>query len=132
VTGIIGADTLGATVVGYPRIGPGRELKRAVERYWAGSLDQAGLRGVAAGLRRDTWTGLRDAGLGSVPGNTFSYYDHVLDAARMVGAVPARFDALGLDELDTMFAMARGHGGVRPLELTKAAAGGLRAGPRRD
>jgi 5-methyltetrahydropteroyltriglutamate--homocysteine methyltransferase len=112
-------DTIGATVLGYPRIGPDRELKRAVERYWAGRLDQAGLRAVAAGLRRDTWTGLRDAGLGSVPGNTFSYYDHVLDNARTVGAVPARFDALGLDALDTMFAMARGHGGAAPLELTK-------------
>jgi 5-methyltetrahydropteroyltriglutamate--homocysteine methyltransferase len=57
--------------------------------------------------------------LGSVPGNTFSYYDHVLDTARMVGAVPGRFVGLGLDALDMMFAMARGHGSVGPLELTK-------------
>lgn len=106
MTDIIGTDTIGATVLGYPRIGPDRELKRAVERYWAGSLDQAGLRAVAAGLRRDSWTGLRDAGLDSVPGNTFSYYDHVLDTARTVGALPARFGALGLDALDTMFATA--------------------------
>ncbi|MGH3945887.1 MAG: hypothetical protein ACRDRY_12130 [Pseudonocardiaceae bacterium] len=119
MTDIIGTDTIGATVLGYPRIGPRRELKRAVERYWAGSLDRAGLRAVEAGLRRETWIGLRDAGLGSVPGNTFSYYDHVLDTTRMVGAVPARFTALGLDRLDTMFAMARGHGGMRPSELTK-------------
>ncbi len=119
MTDSIGTDLIGATVLGYPRIGPNRELKRAVERYWAGSLNQAGLRAVAAGLRRGTWTGLRDAGLDSVPGNTFSYYDHVLDTARTVGAVPARFDALVLDALDTMFAMARGHGSVRPLELTK-------------
>ncbi len=92
-------DTIGATVLGYPRIGPNRELKHAVERYWAGSLDQAGL--------------------DSVPGNTFSYYDHVLDTARVVAAVPARFADLGFDALDTMFAMARGHGNVGPLELTK-------------
>ena len=110
---------IGTTVLGYPRIGPNRELKRAVERYWAGDLDQAGLGAVAAGLRRGTWTGLRDAGLDSVPGNTFSYYDHVLDTALVAGAVPARVAGLGLDVLDTMFAMARGHGGVAPLELTK-------------
>ncbi len=115
----IGAGGLGTTVLGYPRIGPNRELKRTVERYWAGEIDQAGLRAVAAGLRRDTWLGLRAGGLESVPGNTFSYYDHVLDTARTVGAVPARFAGLGLDALDTMFAMARGHGGVLPLELTK-------------
>jgi 5-methyltetrahydropteroyltriglutamate--homocysteine methyltransferase len=119
VTDIIRTDTIGATVLGYPRIGPSRELKRVVERYWAGRVDQAGLHAVAAGLRRATWIGLRDAGLGSVPGNTFSYYDHVLDTARTVGAVPARFTALGLDALDTMFAMARGHGEVQPLALTK-------------
>ncbi|HKR48164.1 MAG TPA: 5-methyltetrahydropteroyltriglutamate--homocysteine S-methyltransferase, partial [Pseudonocardiaceae bacterium] len=119
MTDITGTDSIGATVLGYPRIGPNRELKRAVERYWAGSLDQAGLRAVAAGLHRDTWTRLRDAGLDSVPGNTFSYYDHVVDTAQTVGAVPARFAALGLDALDTMFAMARGHGSARPLELTK-------------
>ena len=118
-TNTVGTDAIGATVLGYPRIGPNRELKRAVERYWAGSLDQAGLRMVAAGLRRDTWTGLRAAGLGSVPGNTFSYYDHVLDTALTVGAVPARFAALGLDGLDTLFAMARGHSSTQPLELTK-------------
>ncbi|MDN5750221.1 MAG: 5-methyltetrahydropteroyltriglutamate--homocysteine S-methyltransferase, partial [Pseudonocardia sp.] len=115
---------LGTTVLGYPRIGPDRELKKAVEGYWAGTVDQVALREVAAGLRRDTWTGLRDAGLDGVPGNTFSLYDHVLDAARTVGAVPARFAGLGrdgqeLDDLDSLFAMARGHGDVPALELTK-------------
>lgn len=110
---------IGTTVLGFPRIGPKRELKRAVERYWSGELDQEGLRAVAAGLRRNTWTALRDAGLGSVPSGTFAFYDHVLDAACTVGAVPPRFAELGLDEIDTMFAMARGHGGVQPLELTK-------------
>ncbi|MHA6622274.1 5-methyltetrahydropteroyltriglutamate--homocysteine S-methyltransferase [Pseudonocardia sp. DLS-67] len=111
--------TLGPTVLGYPRIGPRRELKRAVERYWSGATDAAALHDVAACLRRDTWTELADAGLGSVPSNTFSFYDQVLDAARVVGAVPERFTALGLDPLDEMFAMARGRDGVPALELTK-------------
>jgi 5-methyltetrahydropteroyltriglutamate--homocysteine methyltransferase len=111
--------TLGPTVLGYPRIGPHRELKRAVERYWAGATSAAELQAVAAGLRRDTWTELTVAGLGSVPSNTFSFYDQVLDAARVVGAVPERFTALGLDPLDEMFAMARGREGVPALELTK-------------
>ena len=85
------SSTIGSTVLGYPRIGPDRELKRATESYWAGRTDASALRDVAAGLRRDTWTGLRDAGLGSVPGNTFSFYDHVGDTALAVGAVPERF-----------------------------------------
>lgn len=120
---------LGASVLGYPRIGPDRELKRAVERYWAGGSGAGGigigeqaaeLRRVGADLRRDTWLELANAGLGSIPGNTFSYYDQVLDTARTVGAVPERFTGLGLvDPLDTLFAMARGRPGVPALELTK-------------
>ena len=60
------------TITGSPRIGPNRELKRAVEKYWAGSIDRTELESVAATLRRDTWQQLLDAGLDSVPVNTFS------------------------------------------------------------
>ncbi|MBB5960157.1 5-methyltetrahydropteroyltriglutamate--homocysteine methyltransferase [Saccharothrix tamanrassetensis] len=111
--------TIGATVLGYPRIGPRRELKRAVERYWSGAIDAPALHAVGAELRAATWLDLRDAGLDSVPGNTFSYYDQVLDTAVLFDAVPQRFRALGLSEVDTYFAMARGHDHAPPLELTK-------------
>src|SRR6185437_5175584 len=60
---------------------------------------------------------LRDAGLSGIPSNTFSLYDHVLDTAVMVDAVPDRFAAL--NGLDAYFAMARGAEGVAPLEMTK-------------
>ncbi|MGH8775243.1 MAG: 5-methyltetrahydropteroyltriglutamate--homocysteine S-methyltransferase, partial [Jiangellaceae bacterium] len=108
-----------STVLGYPRIGPDRELKRAVEAYWAGRIDAAALQQSAATLRAQVWRTLRDAGLGSVPSNTFSCYDHVLDAAVAVDAVPDRFRRLGLSELDTYFAMARGTAQEPALELTK-------------
>jgi len=110
---------IGATVLGYPRIGPNRELKRAVESYWSGDLDEPALQAVAAELRHATWRELSDAGLDSVPGNTFSYYDHVLDTAVMVDAIPQRYRDLGLGDFDTYFAMARGTTEVAPLELTK-------------
>ena len=55
------------TVLGSPRIGPNRELKRATEGYWAGRVDRAALDAVAAGLRRDTWRALVRAGLDSIP-----------------------------------------------------------------
>ncbi len=110
---------IGSTVLGHPRIGPNRELKRALESYWAGRSDEAALREVARRLRADTWRGLADAGLDSVPGSTFSYYDHVLDTAVTFGAVPRRYAELGLGSLDTYFAMARGNDAVPPLEMTK-------------
>ncbi|MCP2166712.1 5-methyltetrahydropteroyltriglutamate--homocysteine S-methyltransferase [Goodfellowiella coeruleoviolacea] len=114
-----GHPPIGATVLGYPRIGPRRELKRALERYWAGRSTEDELHATGRRLRERTWLELRDAGLDSVPGNTFSYYDQVLDTAVLFDAVPERFRAAGLSELDTYFAMARGVAGVPPLELTK-------------
>ncbi|MFR9730267.1 5-methyltetrahydropteroyltriglutamate--homocysteine S-methyltransferase [Saccharopolyspora sp. MS10] len=112
-------STIGSTVLGFPRIGPNRELKRALERYWQSRIGEAELREVARTLRADTWRSLRDAGLDSVPGNTFSYYDQVLDTAVTFGAVPHRFAELGLNPLDTYFAMARGVESAPPLEMTK-------------
>jgi 5-methyltetrahydropteroyltriglutamate--homocysteine methyltransferase len=110
---------IGSTVLGYPRIGPRRELKRALEQYWAGDLDAPALRTVARDLRRATWTDLAASGLDSVPSNTFSYYDQVLDTALLFDAIPQRYRDLGLTGLDTYFAMARGHESVGALELTK-------------
>ncbi|EXG82423.1 5-methyltetrahydropteroyltriglutamate--homocysteine S-methyltransferase [Cryptosporangium arvum] len=108
-----------STVLGYPRIGPHRELKKAVEGYWAGRITEADLHALAAELRADVWRTLREAGLEAIPSNTFSYYDHVLDTAVAVGAVPERFRRLGLSDLDTYFAMARGVDAEPALELTK-------------
>ncbi|GAB3840198.1 5-methyltetrahydropteroyltriglutamate--homocysteine S-methyltransferase [Dactylosporangium cerinum] len=106
-------------MLGYPRIGPDRELKRALESYWAGRIDATALHRVGAELRAGVWRDLRHIGVDAIPSNTFSYYDHMLDAAVAVDAVPDRFRRLGLDELDTYFAMARGTAGEPALELTK-------------
>lgn len=110
---------IGSTVPGYPRIGPNRELKHALESYWAGDTTSADLGAAARAERERAWRRLAGLGLDSVPSNTFSLYDQVLDAAVLAGAVPPRFAGLGLDDLGTYFAMARGTTDVAPLELTK-------------
>ena len=107
-----------ATVLGSPRIGPNRELKKAVEAYWGGRIDADALAAVGADLRRQTWIELRDAGLDSIPVNTFSYYDQMLDTAVMLGALPERVSRIEND-LDRYFAAARGTDDVTPLEMTK-------------
>ncbi len=112
------AQPFAATITGSPRIGPRRELKRATEGYWAGRTSRSDLESVAANLRRDTWSELAAAGLDSVPVNTFSYYDQMLDAAVLVGALPARVSAVS-DELERYFAAARGTDDIAPLEMTK-------------
>ncbi|OBG99047.1 5-methyltetrahydropteroyltriglutamate--homocysteine S-methyltransferase [Mycobacterium sp. E3251] len=112
------AQPFTATVTGSPRIGPKRELKRATEGYWAGRTSRSELESVAATLRRDMWAGLAAAGLDSIPVNTFSYYDQMLDTAVMLGALPSRA-AQASDDLDRYFAAARGNSDVAPLEMTK-------------
>ncbi len=112
------AQPFTATVTGSPRIGPKRELKRATEGYWAGRTSRSELESVAATLRRDMWSHLAAAGLDSVPVNTFSYYDQMLDTAVMLGALPARTATIS-DDLDRYFALARGNDDIAPLEMTK-------------
>ncbi|MGC8561250.1 MAG: 5-methyltetrahydropteroyltriglutamate--homocysteine S-methyltransferase [Phycisphaerae bacterium] len=114
-----------ASNLGFPRIGPGRELKRCLERYWWGETDEAELQAAAAAIRRENWLLQKAAGIDHIPSNDFSLYDHVLDAAVMVGAIPERFGITGPVTLPDYFAMARGRvsgGGLRDLpamEMTK-------------
>ncbi|MFD2795110.1 5-methyltetrahydropteroyltriglutamate--homocysteine S-methyltransferase [Promicromonospora vindobonensis] len=115
-----------ATILGYPRIGRRRELKRAVEASWAGRTTTDELETTAGELRLATARHLvdlgLDAGTAAVPGS-FSYYDQVLDAVALLGAVPERFRDLvptdGPLSLDGYFTLARGEGDKPPLEMTK-------------
>ncbi|MFG3442355.1 5-methyltetrahydropteroyltriglutamate--homocysteine S-methyltransferase [Nonomuraea sp. NPDC047897] len=104
-----------STVLGYPRIGPRRELKRALEAYWDGRSGREELDRVGADLRERTWRRLAELGLEGLPSNTFSLYDHVLDTAVLLGAVPERYREAD----DPYFAMARGTRGLAPLRMTK-------------
>ncbi|MCZ7462214.1 5-methyltetrahydropteroyltriglutamate--homocysteine S-methyltransferase [Streptomyces sp. WMMC940] len=109
-----------ATVYGYPRQGPNRELKKAIEGYWKGRVTADALRATAAELRRSNWQQLAQAGIHEVPTGDSSYYDHVLDTSVMVGAIPERHRAaVEADALGGYFAMARGTQDVAPLEMTK-------------
>ncbi|MGX9875366.1 5-methyltetrahydropteroyltriglutamate--homocysteine S-methyltransferase [Streptomyces cellulosae] len=109
-----------ATVYGYPRQGPDRELKKAIEGYWKGRVTADALHATAAEIRRSNWRQLADAGVNEVPTGDFSYYDHVLDTTVMVGAIPERHRAaVDANAIDGYFAMARGTQDVAPLEMTK-------------
>ena len=111
-------------VHGMPRIGQDRSLKWALESFWSGTMSAPDLDEVAASIRRQNWQSMIAANVDFVPSNDFSLYDHVLDAAVMVGAVPARFIPGGRTiDRERYFAMARGGDidgkAVVPLDLTK-------------
>ena len=124
--------------LGFPRIGARRELKKATESYWKGSIDAPALLAAGAELRARHWKLQRDAGIDIIPSNDFSFYDQMLDMTAMVGAIPSRFQAesthpngsaraqmeaaaggQGHAELDLYFAMARGSKAAPAMEMTK-------------
>ncbi|MDE3067751.1 MAG: 5-methyltetrahydropteroyltriglutamate--homocysteine S-methyltransferase [Verrucomicrobiota bacterium] len=110
--------------LGFPRLGPRRELKKALEAHWAGRIPEAELLATVKGIRRENWLRQKAAGIDLIPSNDFSLYDHVLDTCALVGAVPDRFQSPGGGvDLATYFAMARGatpaSGPAAALEMTK-------------
>lgn len=106
-------------ILGLPRIGPDRELKFALEAFWAGRCDQDQLEDVARRLRRAAWEQAWNAGVDVIPSGDFSLYDHVLDTAWGLGAIAERFGAPPRDDLRAYFALARGTDRQRPLGMTK-------------
>jgi 5-methyltetrahydropteroyltriglutamate--homocysteine methyltransferase len=106
--------------LGFPRMGKRRELKFALEKYWASEVGEQSLLATAQALRKEHWHLQVDAGIGVPPSNDFSLYDHVLDMAVTVGAIPRRFMSPdGPVSLAAYFAMARGAQDIPALEMTK-------------
>ena len=111
------------SVIGYPRIGKDRELKFASEKFFNGELDEAGLQAVAKQIRKEDLLKQKEAGITYISSNDFSFYDNVLDTAFLFNVIPQRYKDLGLSELETYFALARGYqgdkGNVKALAMKK-------------
>ena len=114
---------MNTSVIGYPRIGKDRELKFASEKFFNGELDEAGLLNVAKTIRKEDLLKQKEAGITYISSNDFSFYDNVLDTAFLFNVIPQRYKNLGLSELETYFALARGYqgdkGNVKALAMKK-------------
>ncbi len=114
---------MNTSVIGYPRIGKDRELKFASEKFFNGELDEAGLQNVAKTIRKEDLLKQKEAGITYISSNDFSFYDNVLDTAFLFNVIPQRYKDLGLSELETYFALARGYqgdkGNVKALAMKK-------------
>ncbi|HVY29759.1 MAG TPA: 5-methyltetrahydropteroyltriglutamate--homocysteine S-methyltransferase [Polyangiaceae bacterium] len=112
-------------ILGYPRIGRRRELKWALERYWSGQSSEQDLQLAARQIRQEAWQAQARSGASWVAVGDFSLYDHVLDLALQLGAIPERFGGASASrDLATYFLMARGKAPASkrelpPLEMTK-------------
>ena len=114
--------------LGYPRIGSQRQLKKACEQYWAGTIDLKDLQRTAFKIREENWQTQLQAGMDLIPCNDFSFYDQVLDMSLMLGVIPKRYTPVLTDvktnvETDLYFAMARGYQkdglDITAMEMTK-------------
>ena len=104
-------------VIGFPRIGEQRELKKVLELYWAKKCPFTEVEKVASALKKRHWNYQKDAGIDFIASNDFSLYDNMLDTAVMLGAIPKRFQGLENEEL--YFSMARGNKDAVAMEMTK-------------
>ena len=104
-------------VVGFPRIGEKRELKKVLEQYWAKQIDFKEVEYLASQLKKRHWNYQKDAKITYISSNDFSYYDNMLDTSILLGAIPQRFENLKDEEL--YFAMARGNASCVAMEMTK-------------
>lgn len=112
-------------VLGYPRIGSNRELKKACEQYWLGKTSLNELSEIGKTITLQNWKLQKEAGIDLIPCSDFSYYDQVLDMTLTVGAIPERYQEIAFkkSELDLYFAMARGFQkdglDITAMEMTK-------------
>ncbi|EPR69853.1 5-methyltetrahydropteroyltriglutamate-- homocysteine methyltransferase [Cyclobacterium qasimii M12-11B] len=114
-------------ILGYPRIGSKRELKKACEQYWSGKISSEELAEAGRAIRFQNWKTQAAIGIDLIPVNDFSFYDQVLDMSLMVGAIPERYLPLlenpNISPLDHYFAMARGYQkdglDITAMEMTK-------------
>jgi 5-methyltetrahydropteroyltriglutamate--homocysteine methyltransferase len=105
-------------LVGYPRIGPSRELKWALEQAWSRRMDRPTFEARIAGLRQDHLAEQHDL-VGSAV-DDFFLYDAVLETALMLGIAPpwAATD-LQTDPFAALTAVARGTPEHEAWEMTK-------------
>ena len=104
-------------VIGFPRIGEKRELKKVLENYWSKQIDFNEVKFVAENLKKRHWNYQKEAKIDFISSNDFSYYDNMLDTSILLGAIPKRFENLKDEEL--YFAMARGNETCVAMEMTK-------------
>ena len=107
-----------SAVLGFPRIGPNRELKKATEGYWNGKITVDELFKVGKDLRTQNWKLQKEAGVDIIPSNDFSFYDQVLDLSLLFNVIPDRYTKYDLSPIDTLFAMGRVYK-ERPLKLKR-------------
>ncbi|MEM8831550.1 MAG: 5-methyltetrahydropteroyltriglutamate--homocysteine S-methyltransferase [Cyanobacteria bacterium P01_G01_bin.19] len=108
---------ISTATIGYPRIGKGREVKKALEFFWRNKITAESLIQTVREVKSASWQTQLAAGIDRIGIGDATLYDWVLDWTIRLGLIPQRFQ--GLTGLERYFAMARGKEGTPALEMTK-------------
>lgn len=113
------ATPISTSTLGFPRMGPNRELKFALESFWKDQISEKELLDKSHSVEELAWKVQQKQQQGSAKidhvtvGDQF-LYDGMLTWAEYLGIVPKRFQKLS-PGLERMFAMARGAEGAPAL-----------------
>ena len=110
--------------LGYPRIGPSRELKWLLESFWKKKIDEKTLSENLSNIKKNNWLKQKKDGINYIPSNDFSLYEHVLDLCFSMNVIPKRFNKMKKrNTLVLYFAMGRGFQNgridIKAMEMTK-------------
>ena len=109
-----------STAIGYPYIGPKREWKRQLEKFWKKELSEVEFEASLKQLRIDRLKHQQKLGLEYITVGDFTKYDRMLDLAVMFNLIPKRYDVLeNPTNNELYYAMARGAKDVVACEMTK-------------
>lgn len=64
--------------LGFPRMGPNREMKFALEKYWRGAIDESAMLAIARDVEDKAWSSQMDAGVGKIAVGDHCLYDNML------------------------------------------------------
>ena len=110
-------------VPGFPRMGPSREYKWAVEKFWKGDISEEDLLSLVDAQIVNGWSTQKASLINKQLIGDFSFYDQVLDTVAYLGIPLNRFGHISFNNLNSYFTAARG-GDIngkkeQPLEMTK-------------
>lgn len=109
-------------ILGSPRIGPNRELKFAIEKFWniKNKDSELNLINTKNNICFLNWKNQINLGLNYINVGDFSYYDHILTNLVYLGGIPSRFKLNPkFITINEYFELARGNSENHPMEMTK-------------
>eukprot|EP01064_Diplonema_japonicum_P032214 TRINITY_DN59_c0_g1_i11.p1 TRINITY_DN59_c0_g1~~TRINITY_DN59_c0_g1_i11.p1 ORF type:complete len:789 (+),score=300.23 TRINITY_DN59_c0_g1_i11:80-2368(+) len=111
--------SLRTSTIGFPRTGPKREMKMALEKYWGKKITESELLEVSDKVALQSLRDQEAAGVDLIGVGDHTLYDHVLDWSERFGLTCKRVREAKLTGLEAYFTQARGRDGIPALDMTK-------------